>query len=284
MLNLLRNLDRRWIFLAMLVTVSVPILLQKSYPEGPTQTVQDAFDAIENLPSGSIVLVPMDYDPPTKAELTPMAKAFTRHLCLRGHKILFITLWPNAGPVMDGVIKDIVEGEFGDSYEYGKNYANLGYKSGLEMVINVIATDLRGQYKTDTRNVSLDELEITRGVRSLKDVKLIVSVSGGTPGAKEWIQYAATRLNIPLIAGATGVQSTQLYSYYPQQMQGMLPAIKGAAEYEALLGAKYPQYAKPEKTDAIPKMAPQLWGHLLLMALIVLGNLIYFIDRRKAPR
>jgi hypothetical protein len=265
----------------MLLAVAIPILVQKTYPEVPTQTVRDAFDAIENLPEGSLVIVPMDYDPSSEAELSPMAVAFTRHLCLRGQKIIFITLWPNGGPLIDTIIGTIVLGEFGDRYHYGRNFVNLGYKSGNEMVINVIATDLRAMFKTDKQNNSLDAMDITRAVHSVGDAKLIASVSAGTPGAKEWVQYAGRRLGVPVIAGATGVQSTQLYAYYPQQLVGLLPAIKGAAEYEALLGAKYPQYAGEAHTDAIRKMAPQLWGHLLIIALIILGNVIYFMDRKR---
>lgn len=280
-MNLLRNLDRRWIFLAMALTVAIPILVQKTFPEGPTQTVRDAFNLVESLAPGGTVLVPMDYDPGSEAELTPMALAYTRHLCLRDQKIIYVTLWPNAGPLIDKVIEKVIKSEFGDKYEYGRNYVNLGYKSGNEMVINVIATDLRGQFKTDKQNNQLDALEITRNIRSIKDVQLIASVSAGTPGAKEWVQYAGTRLKVPIIAGGTGVQSTQLYSYYPQQLQGLLPAIKGAAEYEALLGAKYPQYADPGKTEGIRKMPPQLWGHLLMIVLIILGNVVYFYDRKR---
>jgi hypothetical protein len=278
MLNMLRNLDRRWIFLAMFVTVLIPILAQKTLPEGPTKTVRDAFDVIEGLPPGSDVLLAMDYDPGAEAELTPMAFAFVRHLCLKQQKIHLITLWPNAGPLMQDVMTKVIETEFKGQYEYGRNYVDLGYKSGLEMVINVIATNLRSQYKTDKRNNSLDDLEITRRITNLKDMTLIASVSAGTPGAKEWIQYAGTRLKIPVVAGATGIQSAQLYSYYPQQLNGLLPAIKGAAEYEKLL------YSTPDKTEAIRKMPPQLWGHLLLILMIILGNLIYFMDRKKARR
>ncbi len=281
MLNLLRHLDRRWIFLAMFLAVAVPILFQWTFPEAPTQTVRDAFDLIENLPPESTVMVPMDYDPGSNAELDPMTFAFVRHLCLRHAKIVFVTLWPNAGPLVDNVVNSVIRGEFGDQYRYGENYADLGYKSGNEMVINVIATDLRAQFKTDKDNHPLDSMAITRDLRSVGDVKLIASVSGGTPGAKEWVQYAGTRLNVPVIAGATGVQSTQLYSYYPAQMQGLLPAIKGAAEYERLLGEKYPQFSKEDKTEAIRKMGPQLFGHLLLILLIILGNYVYFMDRRR---
>ena len=35
-------------------------------------------------------------------------------------------------------------------------------------------------------------------------------------------------------------------------------------------------------TPAKQKMAPQLWGHLLLILLIILGNVVYFADRKRA--
>ena len=122
-------------------------------------------------------------------------------------------------------------------------------------------------------------MPITRNIKSVQDMQLIASVSGGTPGAKEWIQYAGNKFNIPLIAGMTGVQATQLFPYYPNQMAGMLPAIKGAAEYETAMLRRYPQYSDARMNDGLRKMAPQLWGHLLMIALIILGNVIYFLSR-----
>ena len=52
MLHILQNLDRRWIYLAMLLAVAIPIVAQKSFPEKPTKLVQDAFDYIEQLDEG----------------------------------------------------------------------------------------------------------------------------------------------------------------------------------------------------------------------------------------
>jgi hypothetical protein len=88
-----------------------------------------------------------------------------------------------------------------------------------------------------------------------------------------------------LLAGVTGVQASQVYSYYPGQLRGMLAAIKGAAEYEALVSAAIDgdRVTAPKYTEARRRMAPQLFGHLLLIGLIVAGNAIYFSQRgRKA--
>jgi hypothetical protein len=66
-------------------------------------------------------------------------------------------------------------------------------------------------------------------------------------------------------------------------MLGILAAIKGAAEYEVLLGNRYPAYATPTRQDAVRRMAPQFSAHLLIIALIVLGNLSALWQRWKGP-
>ena len=62
---------------------------------------------------------------------------------------------------------------------------------------------------------------------------------------------------------------------------GMLAALKGAAEYEAALGSKYEQYRDPQRNQAILRMGPQLFAHLLMVGLIVLGNVVHFANRRR---
>ena len=75
------------------------------------------------------------------------------------------------------------------------------------------------------------------------------------------------------VAGTTGVQSSQLLPYYPKQMEGMLIAIKGAAEYEMLVTEKYPVARSADRLAlGRERMGPQFVAHLLLIGLIVLGN------------
>src|SRR5256885_794573 len=99
MLPSLHTLDRRWIFLVMGVAVALPVLLQVTFPERPTQMVQDGFDALDKLPEGSRVLISLDYDPASRGELAPMAAAITRHACEKRHRIYFMTLWPLGVPM-----------------------------------------------------------------------------------------------------------------------------------------------------------------------------------------
>jgi hypothetical protein len=285
MLHILQNLDRRWIFLAMLLVVAVPILAQGSFPEKPTQLVQDAFDYIEDLPEGSNILFSLDYEPSSEGELSPMTTALVRHCCLKRHKMFFMTLWPGGLPLLDRNIRQIIEKEFADlKLKDGEDYVNLGFNAGKEVVIIVMGTNLRKMFPNDIDGTLLDDIPMTANISNLSDMQLIVNISAGNPGMKEWVQYAASPLNIKLVVGSTAVQAPQAYPYYPSQMLGLLAAIKGAAEYEAALGNKYPRYRDPKYNEGIRRMAPQFWAHLLIIGLIVLGNGIFFAERRIGGR
>jgi len=67
--------------------------------------------------------------------------------------------------------------------------------------------------------------------------------------------------------------------YYPfldsGQMKGMLVGAKGAAEMEVLVD-------RPAKASVI--MNVQSWAHVLIIALIVLGNLGYLFARSRSRR
>lgn len=285
MLDILRTLDRRWVYLAMLLAIAVPLLTQSTFPEKPARLVRAVFDKIENLPEGSSILLSLDYAPSSDGELSPMSVALVRHCCLRRHKMYFMTLWPDGLPIVDRVIRNVIKTEFeGAQFKYGEDYVNLGYKPGLEVVIKVIGTDLRKMYSADNEGNDLDDMPMTKNITNIQDMDLLINISAGSPGAKEWVQYAATPFELDLAVGSTAVQSPQLYPYIPDQMFGLLAAIKGAAEYDAALAAQYPRYRDPKLADGIRRMAPQLWAHLLMIVLIVLGNVVYFADRRQRGR
>lgn len=280
MLDFLKTLDRRWIFLAMLLAVGLPILAQKTFPEQPTLHVRNVFNRIEGLPEGSTILIAFDYDPATNGELGPMATGFLRHCCLKRHKMIFLTLFETGGPVIDQAIRKVIETEFADlKLEPGEDYVNLGFSQGREVVIAMIALSLRGSFPSDNDGTNLDDLPLTRNITNLGDIDLILDLSAGYPGWKEWVQYAASPYGLPFAAGTTAVGAPQAYPYIPDQMLGLLAAVKGAAEYEAALAEKYPQYRDPKLNEGIRRMAPQFWGHLLVIGLIVLGNCIHFADR-----
>jgi len=307
MYEFFKTLDRRWIFLMMFLAVAVPILIigatGRTFPEEPTSLARAVFHAIEDLPEGSKVLLSYDYDPASEGELSPMATMFAYHCAAKRHRMYFMALWPVGPQMVDDTIENVLKKDFPE-LEYGKDYVNLGYKSGYEGVIKVIITDFTELYTTDTRGTPWGTIPMCQEVSSVQDMDLLVNVSAGYAGTKEWVQYAVTPYpKLTMVAGCTGVQAPLLYPYIPQQLQGLLGAIKGAAEYEALVtecyGARMARrdaegnpmvdddgmyVIRGKYTEGIRRMGPQLVAHLLMILLIIVGNVIYFVERRKEGR
>jgi hypothetical protein len=279
----LQHLDRRWIFLSMFLAVALPILFQLHVPVTTTDLSQAVFDQIENLKPGDKILISFDYDPGSEAELGPMATSFVHQCCEKKLKIYFMALWPVAPALIEENIRKVILADFPDMV-YGQDYVNLGFKSGNEGVIKVVITDLRSLYSTDSRGTSIDQIPMCRGVTNIQGMNLLVSVSAGYPGTKEWIQYAVTPYSdkLKMVSGCTGVQAPQLFPYIPNQLPGLLVAIKGAAEYEKLVNDKYSGPSpEPKYLEADRRMAPQLVAHLLMIGLIIGGNVLYFLQRRE---
>ncbi len=96
------------------------------------------------------------------------------------------------------------------------------------------------------------------------------------------MQYAATPFDIKMVAGTTGVGAPALYPYIPNQLAGLLGAIKAAAEYEQTMIDEYPDLKDNKNAqEALRKMGPQLVAHMLMIALIIGGNVIFFVGKRR---
>lgn len=288
MLNFLRNLDRRIVFLLMGLAVALPILFKLSFPEPVPEGSQPylVFDQIDDLPDGSRVLLSFDFDPGSQGELLPMAMAFTRHCAIKKHKMYFMCLWPLGEPFVEDAMNIVIGQEYPD-LKYGTDFMSFGYKPGNEAVIKNCIVDLKALFITDSRKTDLNEIPMTANLKSAKSMDLIINISAGDPGTKQWVQYAATPAGIPLVAGCTGVQAPLLYPYIPDPLKGLLPAIKGAAGYEQVLIEAYPELGEaPAATSkyssraALQRMGPQFVAHLLMVVFILLGNIIYFVDKK----
>ena len=285
-MNYLRNLDRRLIFLIMGLAVAIPILLRFVPPSQVTMMDQNVFDAIEDLPDGSRVLISFDFDPGSQGELLPMAMSFTRHLAEKKHKIYFMCLWPLGEPFIQDAMKLLNE-EYPD-LKYGTDFMSFGYKPGGEAVIKNVVVDWKSLFITDSRKQDLNDIPLTANIKSAKAMDLLINISAGDPGTKQWIQYAATPVGIQMVAGCTGVQAPLFYPYIPDPLSGLLAAIKGAAGYEQIMIQNYPELGEPEfvkarfsSTAALQRMGPQYVAHLLMVLLILIGNVIFFVDRNR---
>ena len=270
----LRHLDRRWIFLCVGLLVVVPLLAGFHIaPVRPSLRSRGFYDAIERLPEGSTVLLAGDYDPGTIAENYPMHLAAARHLMSRNMKIVALELYPGGPPLADRVLH-IAGGEYGK--KEGIDYVNLGFKSGNEVVMSQMGSSIPRTFPTDRRGVPIVQLPAMKGVENYQQIALLVSVSAGYPGTKEWVQQVVSRYHVPMVAGVTAVSAPEYYPYLQAgQLQGLLGGMAGAAEYEVLVS--HPGIA----TRA---MDAQSLAHVFIAFLILLGNLAPLPQRQAGKK
>jgi len=294
------QLDRRWVYLFLVVVVVTAYLLEFPVPVAVTPEVESIYERIENLNKGDKILLAFDYDPNALAELHPMSFAILEHCQRRGVKVIGVTLSQYGAGMADNVLRtaaatyaDKIERfkdhneqmyqETGDNrykdvvykkdWEYGIDYCFLGYKPYPALVILGMGQNFRLYFPQDYYNTNLEELDIMNRVRNYDDIKLAIDITAGNT-ADFWIIYGNGRYNVPLALGLTGVMGADYYQYlHSDQIFGLIGGWKGAAEYESLIGMK--------AGDAQKGMSAQVAAHLTIILFIILGNLGYFLSRKK---
>jgi len=271
----MRRLDRRWIFLCVALLVVVPLLTGFHIaPVLPSARSRGFYDAIEKLPPGSTVLLPGDYDPGTIAENYPMHLAAARHLMRRNIKIIAVELYPGGPPLADQVLR-IAGAEY--KKRDGYDYVNLGYKSGNEAVMSAMGSaGIPRTFPADRSGTPVGKIPVMKGIENFGQIAMIVSVSAGYPGTKEWVQQVVSRYHVPMVAGVTAVSAPEYYPYLQAgQLQGLLGGMAGAAEYEVLVNAP---------GLATRGMDAQSLAHIFIALMIILGNLAALPQRAPGAR
>ncbi len=263
-------LVRRWIFVVTGLLVLVPLLWPLNLPLEPSPPVIAYQRAIAALPPGSPVLVSCDFDPAARPELEPMTRTTLRQLFQRRCKVVVVVLYQGGARLVDAIVRDVARERH---QVYGVDYVNLGYKPGNEAVMVLMGQSIPTTFPRDHYGRDVRSLLVMRDIRNYSSFPLLISISGGYPGTKEYVQQVQGRFHIPIVAGVTAVRAPTLYPYLQtRQLGGLLGGMAGAAEYEAL------QY---EHGMASRGMDAQSLAHMFIALCIVLGNVVQWEKRRK---
>ncbi|MEO0091755.1 MAG: hypothetical protein ABIK61_03480 [candidate division WOR-3 bacterium] len=268
----LGSIDRRIIYTIILLAVAVPLLLKIVMPIRISETVRNAFNSIEQLPPGSVVMISIDYDAASEPELQPMLIAILRHCFKKDLKVILMGHWALGLPLGE-IALNRVAAEY--NKKYGEDYVNLGYRPGYTALIVGIGREIRDFFSTDYRNVPIDSFSFMRKIHNYQDISLLVGLEAGATG-DAWVLYAGGRFQQKMFFGATGVVAPDLYPYLQSnQITGLISGLQGAAEYETLV--------KKIGTGTLG-MPTQSVVHGLIILFIILGNISYFVLRRRTKK
>jgi hypothetical protein len=110
-------------------------------------------------------------------------------------------------------------------------------------------------------------------IRVAEDIDLVISIETGTPGLPEWLRQWNDPYGVPFIVGCIGVSVPGMAPYLASgQLSALLPGLTASGEYEILIG-------RPGL--AVAGLDAVSMSHLLVVALVLIGNIAYFASGRK---
>jgi hypothetical protein len=287
-LKRLLYIDRRLIYLVVAVGALIPIIRPIGLPVVPTEPVRKLYDFIQQLGPGQTVIVSFDYGPSSEPELNPMAEAILRHLFTRKFKVLVMALFPLGGNEVAKKELAKISAEF--NARYGIDYVNLGYKDGGQAVMKRMAVSIPEVFPEDAEGMSTKDMPIMEHAKNYGEIALVISLATGVIG-EWWANLVNAQFGVPVSVGCTAVSAPKYYAYLRAgQMMSLLGGLKGASEYEKLVRDGYPQiraiYERPEerKVSATTGMDVQSIVHVIIIAFIVFGNVIYFMMMRQGGK
>ncbi len=280
------SLDRRWLFLLVLLGVAIPIVFPIGLPVTTTSSTRAAFEYVEALKPGDAVVLSFDYGPSSGPENDPMAEGFLRQCFTRKIRVIVCALYPLGGLTLANNSVAKVTAEY-PGLRYGEDYVNLGYKDGAPAVMRRLDKDFAGPFPADVRGTPIAKIPLMRDVHSIRDVKVVYTVATGLIG-EYWITQMHAQSGTPVIIGPTAVSAAKYYAYLNAgQLVGMVGGMKGAAEYEKLLAGKHPElqrfYRSTRGFTATKGMDGQTVIHIVIIFFILIGNIAY-LRQRAAQR
>jgi len=267
------HIDRRIIFLVIGLCTLIPLLYPVGLAIKVSPEVKSVYDYIESLPEGSVFLLSLDFDPASKPELYPQAVALLHHAFKKNLRVIGMTLWLPGTGMASEVVSRVAREEGKVS---GKDYVFLGWSPGASSVIINMGQDLYKAFPTDYNNQPTAELPVLKDVQSLRDVSYVISLAAGSTGIETWYVFGKDKYKFELGGGCTGVIAPGLYPLLRSgQINGLIGGLRGAAEYEVLIG---------KKGQAVAGMDAQSATHFAIILLVILCNTFYFLIRTSGSR
>lgn len=269
----LQSISRPTVYLLVFALMSAPLLFPVSLPLEVSDATRASYDAIEALPAGATVMLSTDWEASTQAESAPQTEAIVRHIFRRGLKLIIVGMWPQGNSATEVIVNRLAS-EAGK--KYGADWVNLGYKPGGEVVLASLAENIKALYPQDAKGTPIGNLEICKNLSGVKDVNLVVSVSWGDPGHITWVKMVGTPHKVPVVAAVTAVSIAGCAPYVQsRQIVGVVGGLGGAAEYEKLVGYS---------GKATAGMGAQTVGHMLILALVIIGNIGYLGAKSRSVK
>jgi hypothetical protein len=264
-----KEFDPRWMYLLLFIVVGAPLIRPLGLPLPITAPVLALYNKIESLPPGSVVLFEYGVGAASWPEHGPSIIAVLKHLLSKNVKIILISLYTAEGPTLFATRIKPAIASYLEKKTYGVDYVDFGFVTGYETAMAAIAEDMHKALPRDVYGTPVDQIPLMKNVRSARDLALVIATGYCEP----YIRQFYTPYGVPVAIMTWGMNAPGYMPYISAgQLCGMVAGIRAAAEYEILI--KSPGEASAS-SDALSL------SHLFIVVLIVIGNIQYYLTRRR---
>ncbi|MFA6666224.1 MAG: hypothetical protein WCT06_06600 [Armatimonadota bacterium] len=267
----LQHIDRRIMYVLLALIIAAPLIWKLDFPIMASPAVKGAYNAVENIPDGKIAVISINWASGTIAENGPQTEAIIRHMFMKDKKFAIIA-WDPQGSKFSYDYAERIARETGKVY--GRDWVHWGLRpiANIVLLIQGFARNIPRTIGKDINGTPLSDIPMMQEIKDIKDVGLIADITP-TATLDIWIAYIYGQYRTPIIYAPTAVMAPEGFNPLDAgQIKGMLAGMKGAAEYEHLLG----------RVDFATRATGALSSsHILIIVLIILGNVGYLMSRRR---
>ncbi|MEZ4671258.1 MAG: SH3 domain-containing protein [Anaerolineae bacterium] len=243
-----------------------------SFEAGSRQ--QAAFERVNALQSGQLVLLVTEYGPTGAAELDSTLDTLLRHIFARGARPVLIStnvvgLMHAQNVLTYGVISglDVPIGSdgsvnvspgvginrFGQEILPNRDFYIARYLPGDAVGLRAFA-----QNAGDTLSNDINGQATNLNIASLRDFALIVVIAERSDDVRNWVEQVAPLASAPLLVAASNAAGPLAEPYDRSLVNGLLVGYKDAYTYRAILEAQAPVAPLVGATDVPATILPTI--------------------------
>ena len=263
--------SRHYIFIGLFLLIALTMSLNIGVDVDVSPYTKTMFAYIDSLPEGSTLIMSFDHEASSLPEIRPIALAMLRHTFRKNIKLIGVSLYPEGTLIGYRLMKNVAS-EYDKTY--GEDFVYLGFRPQYIAAILAMGESIENTYPQDYLGNTYQSLPMMKSIKNYDDINAVVSIADGSL-TTHWIEYGG-QFDLKVLGAVTAAMVTTYDPYLASnQMTAMIGGLRGAAEYEKMLGMK---------GGGARGMLAQSTAHLYIIFLVLLGNILYFIQRKKNQR
>ncbi|MEZ4729250.1 MAG: zinc ribbon domain-containing protein [Caldilineaceae bacterium] len=268
-----------WLMLLLSLAIGLPILLDLSWPVGAPQRwpgVDEAYAAIEALPADATVLVVWAYDPATAAEMDLVALPLASHLLEQRVLPVVVSQLPGGLAVADRLFNRALRGLLADStlgFTIDPDpFLLAGFLPGGAAVLSLVAREPAAALVEHAPSGLAPRTTPVLPATALARPALTVVIAAQAEEVQDWLEQGQPLQLAPVVAFTSAAADPILRPYLASgQLRGLVTGFDGAVTYQQ---RRPVHLAATEEAMLLRQLIFQNWGHLVLLCLLLVGNLV----------